>query len=722
LSSKHVSAILAGIVIALMRVVFSVSLATLMFSGSLEPFLARGIAIVLITNIVQMIMVALFWTEEQMIIGIQDTPAVLIAVSLTSMIAVANTGDQFLPTVIAFIAFSTLITGVFLLLLGTFKLGSLVRYVPYPVIGGFLAGSGWLLAQGAFGVMINDRPTLNTLSTIFQPDQLLLWLPGIGFGLLLFFGMRRFHHTLTLPAIMVAGFVVFFAALILSGTSLETASANGFFIGGVAEGTSWQLPSLAEITQADWGAIFGQLGNIGSILILTAITLLLNLSGFELLVQRDMDLNRHLTYSGIANILSAITGGTIGFQSLSTSALQLRIGARGRLVAMMIVAVCLLVLVAGSSLLAYIPRALLGGLLLFMGLDLLDNWLIQGWQKFNRLDLGVVALILIVIALSGFLVGIAVGLVVMVISFVFNSSRTRIFHRALSGEQVKSRVQRSLYHQRILNDMGKHIYVLELQGFLFFGTANTLLEMIRQRVREEPPLRYLILDFKRVIDFDSSVVYSFSKAAYLAQMHHFQIIFSNLTEHGQRELARMGVRVGDETMIYQDLDYALELCENRLLDDIIQTQEMPVLTTLATQLAEQNFDPVLTQRLIGYMEKQKLSAGDYLIHQDALSDDMYFIESGQVTVVYESENHKPIRLNTRTVGTSVGELGFYRHTPRSASIIADVDTVVYRLDTDCFAKMKEEDVELLVAFHELMLRIVSERMVLASNEIAALKQ
>lgn len=159
---------------------------------------------------------------------------------------------------------------------------------------------------------------------------------------------------------------------------------------------------------------------------------------------------------------------------------------------------------------------------------------------------------------------------------------------------------------------------------------------------------------------------------------------------------------------------------NRLLDEMHQTQEMPVLTTLASQLDEQGFSPSLTQRLIRYMEKCQLSANEYLIRQNDPSDTMYFIESGQVSVFLEGQ--KRIRLNTRTVGTSVGELGFYRHTPRSASIIADVDTVVYRLNTQCFEKMKDEDTELLIAFHELMLKILSERLVSASREIGALKQ
>ena len=92
-----------------------------------------------------------------------------------------------MATVVAAITLTSLLAGVFFWVLGWLRQGSLVRYIPYPVIGGFLAGTGWLLFQGGLGVMSDASLTLAHLPTLFQADLLLRWLPGVvlAVGLLL---------------------------------------------------------------------------------------------------------------------------------------------------------------------------------------------------------------------------------------------------------------------------------------------------------------------------------------------------------------------------------------------------------------------------------------------------------------------------------------------------------------------------------------------------------
>jgi SulP family sulfate permease len=141
-------------------------------------------------------------------------------------------------------------------------------------------------------------------------------------------------------------------------------------------------------------------------------------------------------------------------------------------------------LLAGAPLLALFPKPILGGLLLFMGLSFLVEWVIDAWFKLPRADYAVVLLILVVIGATNFLIGVGVGLVAMVVLFVVNYSRVDVVRHALSGAEMKSNVERCAYHRRVSRKLGQHIYILELQGFVFFGTANTLLEWIRARVTD----------------------------------------------------------------------------------------------------------------------------------------------------------------------------------------------------------------------------------------------
>jgi len=723
LSASWLRLLPAALVITLMRIVLAISLSSLIFSGALETYLSWGVAITLVTNIVHMVLVLFMPPDDRLMMGIQDTPGVLTAVALTAISVALGSGSALLlPTALTFITLSALLTGGFLILLGTLKLGNLVRYIPYPVIGGFLAGSGWLLLRGALGVMVGTHAFPADLLTFAQPDQIVYWLPGTVFALALLAGSRRSPRPLTIPLIIAAGFIAFYVGLALTGTSMAEASTRGLLLNGVGSSATWQPLSFSTFAQADWSIIARQIGTLVAICALSAITLLLNVSGIELVMQHEIALNRHLTYSGIANLLSGLLGGGVGFHSLSTTTLQVRLGVRGRIVPIVVITVTLLFLGFGLGLLVYVPRALLGGLLLFLGLAMIDDWLIQGWRKFNRLDFATVLLIMVTIAFYDFLVGVLVGMLLIALSFIFNSSRTRIVHHTLSGDHARSHIERSLIDQRWLSEFGAQTYILELQGFLFFGTANALLQIIRERIREQPPLRYLVLDFKRVINFDSSVVYSFSKAVQLAHKHGFQIVLSNLNTRDLRSFERMELRVGAELRDFPDLDQALEWCEDRILEQYAVRIPPSSTVTIADYLVEQGVERALTDRLLPYMDRRTLAPGEVLLRQGSPSEDLYFIEAGRVSVMFTQPNGSAIRLGSRTVGTTVGELGFYLHTPRSASIIADTETVVYRLDTQCFERMATADPELLIAFHHLILRIVSERMVVASREIAALKR
>jgi SulP family sulfate permease len=206
--------------------------------------------------------------------GPQDTPSVILAViaaALVGTLSAAGVEDK-LTTVLVAIAATALLTGVFFLALGFFKLGGLVRFIPYPVVGGFLAGTGWLLAQGSFGVLADFSLTFSNIAALLQPDQLILWVPGVLFALVLFFGLRRINHFLTMPAILLGAIVVFYLALLVTGTSIEDAINQGLLLGGVSGQAAWQPLALKNLLAANWTAILGQSGNMAIILILSVLS------------------------------------------------------------------------------------------------------------------------------------------------------------------------------------------------------------------------------------------------------------------------------------------------------------------------------------------------------------------------------------------------------------------------------------------------------------------
>ena len=501
-SERLLPGLTSGLLIGITEVMFALSLGSLIFSGELAPLLPYGIGIALISATVMLMGISLTSSVPGVIGSTQDSTSVILAViaaGLAGTLSAAGTQDK-LATVLVAITVTTLLTGILFLALGFYKLGKLVRFIPYPVVGGFLAGTGWLLMQGSFGVMTAYPLTLSNVPALLQLEQLILWVPGVLFALVLVFGPRRIHHFLIMPGILLGAIAALYIALLATGTSIKTAIDHGLLLGAVSGQAAWQPFALRGLLTANWTTILGQSGNIATVLILSVVSLLLNASALELAIRQDVDLNRELRAAGLANILSGLSGGMVGYHVLGSSVLSYRIGARGRLPGLVAGAICAAMLWAGSALLAFFPKPILGGLLFFMGLDFLVEWVVEDWRKLSRTDYTVVLLILVVIGATNFLIGVGVGLVAMIVLFVSNYSRISVVHHALSGAEMRSNVERCAYHRRALTEkLGQHIHILELQGFIFFGTANALLEQIRSRLADtqRSPVRYIILDLPR---------------------------------------------------------------------------------------------------------------------------------------------------------------------------------------------------------------------------------
>jgi SulP family sulfate permease len=719
-ASTLVPNLTAGLVLGFSEVIFTVSIASLIFSGPLEAHLSRGITIVLVTSAVSILLTALFASVEGVISGIQDNPSVLFAIASSSLVGAVGAGPDLLPTLLVFILMTTLLTGAVLWLLGYFRLGGLMRYIPYPVIGGFLAGLGWLLVNGSVEASTDYALSLDTLPVLLQPDQLLRWVPGVFFGLVLFVAVRRINHYAALPVILLVGLIAFSLSFFVSGLSLEQAAERSLVLGYMGNNVSWQPLQPSELAQANWNALLGQAGNSGTILLLSAISLLLYISSLELTLHRDIDLNRELRTAGFTNLLTGLLGGMIAYHDPPYTTLNYRVGARGRLAGIIAGLVCFVMLIIGPSVLAYFPQPILSGLLLFLGLNFLDEWVVQGRRRLGRADYAVVLLMLLVIAFTNFLVGVSIGLVLTIIIFVVNYSRTNIFHHTLSGAELSSNVERNGYQRRALNALGKQIYILELQGFIFFGTANAVLEHVRARLHDhdEAQLLYLILDFRRVTGLDSSAVFSLTRVKDLADVHGFTVVFTHLSADIRAQLERGGLAVDDRVQLFDDLDHGLEWCEEQLLGTNMATLKL-IPFILEAQLDALGFDKANAAKLKAYLDKVELKPGEYLIHQGEPFSDLYFIEFGQVSIYLELENGQRMRVHTPGAGTIVGELGFYLDVPRSASVVADFNTIAYRLTRRAMQEMREKDSELAFAFDELMLRVIAERLVATNRTLAA---
>ena len=145
-ADKIISNLTSTAILGILNTSIVVSFATLIFAGPCPEYFASGVAFFLLAGSIGSILIALFSSYEGTIGCLQDVPPAisgLMAVSIAGMLA-GSSQETIFANILAVILIATLMTGIAFVLLGHFKLGNLVRFIPYPIMGGFLAGTGWI--------------------------------------------------------------------------------------------------------------------------------------------------------------------------------------------------------------------------------------------------------------------------------------------------------------------------------------------------------------------------------------------------------------------------------------------------------------------------------------------------------------------------------------------------------------------------------------------------
>ncbi len=724
---RLLTSLTAGVICGLLVVIFSISDAALLFNGELGGYVAVGIGLCLFSSAVLAAVIACSSSHPGMIGLSQEVTVVTLAVIAASMHTAMeglHSEREMLVTIVVAIGLATSFTGLCLLALGVFRLGRLIRFIPYPVIGGFLAGMGWLIVQGAFGVILGETPSLQNLAILVEPASVAKWAPATLFACVLAAIARRDGSAFDLPIVIAAALALFHGLAWTLDLPLSQLQAQGWLFDLPMQGTVWPPFTGNPLGSIDWAVIWAEVPKVMAMVLVTAASVLLASSGIELSLRRDIDLDRELRAAGLANFFAGTGGGAAGFQGLGLSLLGHKLGGDYRLVGLVVTAICAATLFFGSSLLAYMPIPLFGGLLLWIGLSLLYDWLVEAFFKMPRREYLIILLILLVIATVGFLEGVLVGVISAVVLFTLDYSRVDIVKYAATGDAFHSSVERGEEDRRILVAQGRQILILRLQGFVFFGTAHRLQKLVRARLQGagQPKLRFLLLDCRSLTGLDSSAVLSFIKIGQLAERSGATVVATNLPARIGHLLANggFGPKSGLPLRSFEEFDRALEWCEERLLEDAVGARPQAQDDSIEGLLGRALGGPQAAAAMLPYLEKMGVGPNATLIHQGEVSSDLFLVECGRVSVQIETPEGIRLRLRTMGEGTIVGEIAFYLDQCRSASVVADTDAVVWRLSRDALARMKADDPDIASAFHEHLVRLLATRVTQTTNLIRSL--
>jgi SulP family sulfate permease len=249
-------------------------------------------------------------------------------------------------------------------------------------------------------------------------------------------------------------------------------------------------------------------------------------------------------------------------------------------------------------------------------------------------------------------------------------------------------------------------------GFVFFGTASGLLDRIRTRVGSGP-LRFLVVDLRRVTGMDASAVLSFRKVAQIAEADGFELVFAGAPSRVEDQLRRGGVVAADGIIRFDpDLDRGLQHCEDRLLHDAAP----------ASSPADPSADGLagLPPHLQPYLERVSLPEGAVLIRQGDPPDDMYVLESGRLRVEFTTPEGTVMRLSTVRGGVMVGEMALYTGVPRTADVVADAPSVVLRLTRASLERLEADEPETAAALHRWLATTLAHRLTDSQRAFSAL--
>lgn len=714
--------LVAGLVIGALLVTYAISFTAIAFSGEFAPLLQKAIGIGLFGAAAMAAITALTASYPGTIGGPQDVAAAVLAITIASAassLPADTSPEQLYATAYATLATASFLTATTFICLGYFKLGNLVRFIPYPVMAGFLAATGWLLVRGSFGLMANLTLDWGSLPAMLEGNAMAVWLPGVFLGLVLLICSWRTKQPVILPGLIIGSIALFYAALTASGITPGEARDNGWLLGPFpGQGFTDSIdPSL--IYHASVVPSVRTFVEIVSVVILCVLGILLNVSGIEAATKKNIDLNRDLISSGLANLVSSFGGGLIGYQQLSLTVLADRFGAHNRMVGLLAAAVCASAFFAGAEILAFFPKAVVGGIVAFLGFDLLLGSLYREWNKLPLVDFVIILLIFAVATTIGFLEGIAVGIVAGAIMFIITYSKINVVRQEYLGSEFRSNVDRTHAEELILKTHGARTVVLELQGFIFFGTATQIYDLVRQKINHtrRKKLMHVVIDFRRVTGLDSSAVHSFIKLVQLMREKKIVLVFTGLGE-------RLALRFSDSEMnfdtipSFKDLDGGIEWCEERTLEASSKSPRTKR-TSLQTYLAEDIFTKTQAKAFLKYLEEHTYKPGDHLLTQGSDSDDILFIETGRVTVQLELTNGHNVRLRSMGPGTVLGEVGNYLGLPRTASVVADEPCSARRLTQKTLKKIEREQPALTATYHKFMARRLSQKLADSNRMLGA---
>ena len=452
---------------------------------------------------------------------------------------------------------ATLMAGVFLILFGFLHLGTIIKFIPYPIVVGFTSGIAVTIfttqVKDLFGLNIASVPSdfiekwicyFNNFSTVD------LWSSVIGIVSVVII-MLTPKVSKKIPGSLVAIIVMTVAALLLKQfagvESIETIGDRFAISNSLPEAT---VPALS------WETIKDLVSPAITIAILGAIESLLSAAVADGVIGDHHNSNTELIAQGVANLASPIFGGIPATGAIARTMTNINNGGRTPIAGIVHAVVLLLIFLFLMPLAKYIPMACLAGVLVVVSYGM------SGWRSFLALmknpksDVTVLLITFFLTIIFDLTIAIEVGLIIACLLFMRRMSETTDVH-VISNEINPDDEDSDMHLGNIEHlTIPKGVEVYEINGPYFFGAGNRF-EEIMATLGDRPQVR--IIRMRKVPFVDSTGIHNLTNLCEMSQKEGIQIVLSGVTEKVHSQLNKAGFYdiVGQDN-ICSHIDIALD--------------------------------------------------------------------------------------------------------------------------------------------------------------------
>lgn len=636
------------------------------------------------------------------------------------------------PIVLLMLVVVALLCGGLQILFGVVRLGRLIKYMPFPVVSGYLSGVGLIIILSQTPKLLGVPAGKHFMEAVSSP-HLWKW-QGITVGAVTIAVMLLAPKiTKAVPAAiaaLVSGVLTYFGLAFFDRTLLDLTN-NTIVIGPL----NVSVAAMAQAVAGRWQAI----GNLElsqlSILIFPALTLavLLSIDTLKTCVVLDAvtrsrhNSNRELIAQGLGNIASAVIGGIPGAGTMGATLVNISSGARTRRSGIIEGALALVAFLVLGKIIAWVPIAALAGILIVVGARMFDrNSLRLLKSRSTIFDFLVIVAVVVVAETVSLIAASGVGIVLAVLLFIREQIGGSVVRRKLYGNQAFSHRVRLPAERAILEEHGAHTVIFELQGSLFFGTADQLYTRIEPELAHSD---YVILDMRRVQSIDVTAAHTLEILHDIITEQGHTLILSHLPSKvptGQdmhHFFAQAGlVKPEHPVRTFDHLHDALEWVEDTVLAEhhTSYKDQQPLELRgieLFRGLKEDTFADLEAR-----MEKRSYTAGDPVFSLGDKGDELFLIRRGSVRIMLPMTHRSEHHVATFSRGDFFGEVSFLDGGKRSADAMAFTDMDVFVLSREKFEGLSEAHKKTAIRLLESIATTLARRLRNSNTELLALKE